>query len=773
MRILPRITYYIWLGLLLLLVGCKQGEPKPQFKAGKLDLTHYNFDKSGLVLLNGEWEFYWQKFYKPHDFKSQTRQVGGLIKVPNSWNKNFEYKGEKLPGKGYATYRAVIQLPQKKLNLAIKLPPISTAYQLYVQGQLLASTGNISPSKEKGIPDYYPKIVEFTNTRKEVELVLQVSNHHHRKGGMGHALRFGLKSQIRSYQKEVNITAFFLIGSILVMALYHIGLFWIRRKSISSFYFGLLCTNSVLRLLTINEYFIKDLYYLDWFSTIRLEYFTMNVGVIPTALMLRELFPKEFGKKLVSVINIIFGVITLFVLFFPPQLFTQSVTISQISILLLGLLSFILLIKSVARKREGAVLYFTGYALFLLSIVNDVLYNEDVIETGNLFAVGIFSFIFFQAILLARRFSNAFKQAETLSNELNYTNQNLEKLVEERTQDLKESNEKLNVSLEELDASNEQLLKLDKFKQQMMGMIVHDLKNPLNSIIGLSNHQDNPRFFENIHQSGQRMYHLVMNILEVQKFEESEMKLQIDNLIFEEIAKDAIAQTSYFIQGKNHQVDLQLPAQAVIKADREVMVRIMINLLTNAAKYTPEAGTITIAMEASKPGHYKILIKDPGVGIPAEHLDKVFDKFHQANQKKLGVVRSTGLGLTFCKLAVEAQGGQIGVESEWGNGATFWFTILEGILIEPKTSQVSSNNIEDNDTLSIQSFTKTEIDLLVPVAKVIAGLEIYQTSKIQEALKELGHLENENIKRWISEIEDALFSHNEQKLRELLQVIDL
>ncbi|OJJ16379.1 hypothetical protein BKI52_34385 [marine bacterium AO1-C] len=739
--------------------------------SGKLDLTSYQFERLGLVKLDGEWELYWQKFYGPQDFKRQLPQASGFIQLPNSWN-SFLYQGEKLPGKGYATYRGTVKLPQSNLMLAIKLPPISTAYKLYVQGELLASTGAIS--QKKGSPEYDPKIVEFTNTSREVEFIFQISNHHHRKGGIGHTLRFGLKKQVYAYQKQINITTFFLVGSIIVMALYHMGLFWIRRKNIASLYFGLLCTNSALRLLTINEYFIKDLYYLDWAASLRLEYFTMNVGVIPTTLMLHELFPKEIGQRLILVINIIFGLLTAFVLVFPAEIFTQSVAISQTSILLLGLYSFVLLSKSIARKREGAVLYMIGYALFILTIVNDVLYNEDVIETGNLFAVGIFCFIFFQAIILARRFSNAFIQAETLSQELNYTNQNLEKLVEDRTQDLKTSNTKLNRSLEELDASNEKLLKLDKFKQQMMGMIVHDLKNPLNSIIGLSNHQQDPRFFENIHQSGQRMYHLVMNILDVQKFEESKMQLQVTDMRVEEVIREAVEQTNYFIQGKQHEVILHLLPDAAIKADREITVRILINLLTNAAKYTPQAGQIDIFVkdEDDLEGFYKILVKDSGVGIPADQVTNIFNKFHQVDQKKLGRVRSTGLGLTFCKLAVEAQKGKIGVESEKGKGATFWFTIPIGKLMSTDVQNGRHPNSQPTKASILQALNNEEKSLLVPVIANITGLEIYQTSKIKEALVELKSSDSEIIQYWINEIEDTLFAHDEKRFQELLNIID-
>jgi len=104
-------------------------------------------------------------------------------------------------------------------------------------------------------------------------------------------------------------------------------------------------------------------------------------------------------------------------------------------------------------------------------------------------------------------------------------------------------------------------------------------------------------------------------------------------------------------------------------------------------------------------GFVKIEISDTGQGIPADQLHKVFDKFGQVSAKKSGKTRSTGLGLTFCKMAVEAHGGEIGVESEMGKGTTIWFTLhsagiesTENRGIEASSSsQISKINLSAND----------------------------------------------------------------------------
>ena len=106
--------------------------------------------------------------------------------------------------------------------------------------------------------------------------------------------------------------------------------------------------------------------------------------------------------------------------------------------------------------------------------------------------------------------------------------------------------------------------------------------------------------------------------------------------------------------------------------DAELIHRVLVNLVTNAVKFTHAGGEVKISVtrEASA---VRVAVADDGAGIPPEHHGKIFDKFSQVEgeNKKLGA----GLGLTFCKLAVEAHGGRIGVESEVGKGSTFWFTL--------------------------------------------------------------------------------------------------
>lgn len=109
---------------------------------------------------------------------------------------------------------------------------------------------------------------------------------------------------------------------------------------------------------------------------------------------------------------------------------------------------------------------------------------------------------------------------------------------------------------------------------------------------------------------------------------------------------------------------------------RFLVTRIIANLVGNAVKFTPEGKKVTISVERNGDGA-KFYVADTGSGIPPEYHEKIFEKFGQVKIRQQMKMYSTGLGLTFCKLAVEAHGGEIGVESEADKGSTFWFTLPE------------------------------------------------------------------------------------------------
>ncbi|MBN4049709.1 tetratricopeptide repeat protein [Bacteroidales bacterium AH-315-N07] len=208
----------------------------------------------------------------------------------------------------------------------------------------------------------------------------------------------------------------------------------------------------------------------------------------------------------------------------------------------------------------------------------------------------------------------------------------------------------------QLNEAYNKLKELENFKESMTGMIVHDLKNPLNSIIGFAKQQPDKSTMDIISQSGKQMLNLVMNILDIQKFEDAEVKLDLSSNSVNSVVEDALKQVEVLIKQKGLIIYNHIGQNLQANFDFEIISRVIVNLLTNAIKYTLSGGTITLDASRDKE-LIKILIADTGLGISPEQLDKVFDKFSQMDAKKSGQTRSTGLGLTFCKMVIEAHGG--------------------------------------------------------------------------------------------------------------------
>lgn len=319
---------------------------------------------------------------------------------------------------------------------------------------------------------------------------------------------------------------------------------------------------------------------------------------------------------------------------------------------------------------------------------------------------------------------------------------------------------------EELKITNEQLMQLDEFKQRMTGMIVHDLKTPLSSIIGLSDENDHNQDLQFIHQSGKQMLHMVLNILDVQKFQEVEVPLTLDNYELQTLAVDSINQVKLLLNEKQITLDNDFSANHFIKVDYSLINRVIVNLLSNAIKYTPAGGSIQLISSdlPTSSNFLKICVQDQGIGIDPTQVEHIFSSFGQVNARNSGRVRSTGLGLTFCKLVVEAHGGSIGVDSVPDQGSTFWFTVPTGSKSSHKTTTpqplYSSHSLDFN-------FQTEELAQLQQVLKQIENREIYELSAIKNVLDKQVWDDYPNLSKWRELLKNAMYNWNETQFKEL------
>ncbi len=231
------------------------------------------------------------------------------------------------------------------------------------------------------------------------------------------------------------------------------------------------------------------------------------------------------------------------------------------------------------------------------------------------------------------------------------------------------------------DASEEQ--KLARMREDLSSMIVHDLRSPLTGILGgISMLQESPnrysigeqKMLAIIEASGRKMLDMVSSLLDISRMETGRMPLEIIPVPISLVTESAIAQLDPIAQRANVQLLLELPADlSPAAADAEKLGRVMVNLVDNAINYTPAEGEVTI-WARNNGGEVLVGVHDTGPGIPAEEQTRIFEKFGQVRGRR-GRRKGSGLGLAFCKLAVEAMGGRIWLESEMGRGSTFMLAL--------------------------------------------------------------------------------------------------
>lgn len=239
-------------------------------------------------------------------------------------------------------------------------------------------------------------------------------------------------------------------------------------------------------------------------------------------------------------------------------------------------------------------------------------------------------------------------------------------------------------STSELSESYRRLQNLERLRDDLTHMIVHDLRTPLTSL--LSGLQTVPLVGEmNAVQTemldiavdgGETLLNMISDLLDVDKMEQETVPLSKTPLTADALIERACLQVALLAAANQltlvREADDDLPG---FDGDEDKLIRTLVNLIGNAIKFTPPGGTITVQAAGAENNSLLFSVRDTGEGIPPEAFERIFDKFSQVENRKAGRKMSTGLGLTFCKLAVEAHGGRIWVESAPDHGSIFFFTV--------------------------------------------------------------------------------------------------
>ncbi len=645
---------------------------KPAARAGVFELDDAASVMTIPVALDGEWDFFWNELLTPADFAA-GRRAGSWIKVPGMWNDHRGPAGP-VPGVGFATLRLVVRADRFPEGLALKVPTMHTAFSLYANGRVVAANGQVGTTRETSLPAYRPLLVELPPATNSIELILQISNFHHRKGGTWAGIRLGGLEHLRQEHLERVQFDLFLFGSLLVMGFYHLMLYLFRRGDASPLYLGLFFLLMVLRIMSTGEHYLSLWFPMfPWEPYVKIQYLSFYLAIVVWTFFVKKLYPDEIMNFYIQAALWPVAVCTAIVLVTPVRVYSYTMPIMEVYTIVMGLLMFVILIMVLLRRRRGALLFLIGWAGLFGGVVNDILVNRETIQGVLLLHLGVFVFALMQSALLSQRFSLAFGLAER-------STETLEAGIRERTAELKRSRDELSDARDRAEDSS-------RAKSEFLAAMSHEIRTPLNSILGTAGllreselGAEQRRQVDILNRAGAKLLNLVNEVLDLSRIEAGKQ-------ILEDVPYDPIDLCEELLaildqRAREKGIDLSFKVSPdfprAVMGDPIRLEQILLNLLGNAIKFT-ERGSIELALQkkATTLGEpcLEYSVSDTGVGIAVDKMPLIFESFMQVDQAASRRYEGSGLGLAICKRLVELMGGTISVSSRPGRGSEFRFAI--------------------------------------------------------------------------------------------------
>ena len=271
----------------------------------------------------------------------------------------------------------------------------------------------------------------------------------------------------------------------------------------------------------------------------------------------------------------------------------------------------------------------------------------------------------------------------------------LERVVDERTQDLRMEKEKTEKAKAVIEAQADKLRELDRFKTRFFANVSHEFRTPLTMIIGpLENAISGSygavgegvrRQLDIMLRNGRRLLRLINQLLDLSKLEAGKMQLRVQARDITAFLEGVLLTITAFAEQKGIHLEFSAPDMPVeMYFEPDKFEKVFFNLLSNATKFTPQGGTIGISVTETAPdpeapgGQVVIRVSDTGKGIPEEQLSHIFDRFHQIDGSNTREYEGTGIGLSLVMEMIQLHGGTVRAESEIGQGTTFIITLPKG-----------------------------------------------------------------------------------------------
>jgi two-component system sensor histidine kinase ChiS len=616
---------------------------------GKADLSRSTLEK-GPLYLSGTWEFYWNKLLSAGDFaKNQNPQ---WIQVPGSWHRQGKYTTL-----GFATYRLQVIMPKTYNSLSLYIPIINSSAKIWIDGNLVEEIGKVSDSEDHYSARLSPMFVSLPENKRSLEIVIQASNFTYFSGGIAGTPQIDKSSAIFARMGRTNGVENFFAGSLIAMFIYQLILFFLYHRGKPFLWLALICLGVALRALIVHggSFFLPNLFpAVSWEFWKKLEFGSVYGIVALFPLYIYHLFPTYAPKKPITFFVVIASILCLAVIITPQYIYGKLLDVSHVGLLM----AFIYAVYSIGRawkagNLDARIILFGVLASFpfiLTEILKNTLFFSSVnIELMYLVEMGVLVFLLFQVYLLANHYATSYKNLETL-------NLNLEKIVDERTN---------------------QLITANTVKDRLLSVMSHDIKSPLNSLRGILqlynkgalNEEEFATFAQHIENDLNRTSMLVENILYWTASQLKGVQVKMETFDLHLLIEENIQLFKTIAANKTVTLNHNAEKNLILNTDRNILNLVLRNLTGNAIKFSNSGNTVQIQVNLTGSRVY-ILVKDEGVGMDAAILKTLFTP--ASTISTLGTIneKGTGLGLALCFEYLKRIGGDLSVQSEKDKGTT-------------------------------------------------------------------------------------------------------
>lgn len=389
----------------------------PSAVKGGIDLSNWQYDKDGSVNLDGQWELYWGRLLTPGDFSNNPNlKANQFIQIPGS----LVSSTNKLSRQGYGTIRLKIKLNNNipnEIQYGIRTEYILSASKIWINGSLVSSVGVVGKSPSSSIESYERQLMFFGSKTKDVEILIQMSNFNNITGKIK-SIHFGTSQQIkRDYIKNAAIDAS-IIGCLIIMGIYHLILYFKRRKYKAPLYFGIFCLIIAFRNFLVSQRLIFEFFPNISFGIFnKLAYLTLYLPMPFILMFFKELFSKEISTKAVKFIAIISMAISIVTIIFNVELYDRFLIYYEASMLIVLTYLLIVFVKAAINKNQSAFIILFGFSVFLLTAIHDMFVQAGLIYSTSMAPAGLLFFVLLQSYMLAAEFSEAYVNIEKLVEE--------------------------------------------------------------------------------------------------------------------------------------------------------------------------------------------------------------------------------------------------------------------------------------------------------------------------------------------------------------------